>query len=114
MRSVDPDAALGGWPGLVDGRWSLVDKFDHDGKRFVLARRNEPFVAGLGALTERERAVASYAALGHSNKVIAYHLGIAHSTVRVLLARAAQKLGVKSRSQLVDAVRAAMSGHPHG
>lgn len=111
MRSTDPDAALGGWLGLVDGRWSLVDKFDTDGKRFVLARRNVPQVEGLDLLTERERAVAGYAALGRSNKVIAYDLGIAHSTVRVLLARATRKLGVRSRAQLVDVVRAAQKLH---
>jgi DNA-binding CsgD family transcriptional regulator len=106
-RRTEPDSALEEWLGLVDGRWSLVDKFDHDGKRYVLARRNEPRVGGLDALTERERAVAAYAGLGHTNKLIAHDLGIAHSTVRVLLARAAAKLGVRRRDQLVEAVRAA-------
>lgn len=107
LRRIDADSALGSWMGLVDGRWSLVDKFDTDGKRYVLARRNEPRVDGLSLLTERERAVVAYAAMGHANKVIAYDLGIAHSTVRVLLARAASKLGVRSRAGLVAAVRAA-------
>lgn len=107
LRRSEPDAALEGWLGLVDGRWSLVDKFDGDGKRFVLARRNEPHVGGLELLTERERAVAAYAAMGHTNKMIAYELGIAHSTVRVLLARAAAKVGVRSRDEFVRIVSAA-------
>ncbi len=107
LRRTAPDAALADWVGLADGKWSLVDKFDGDGKRYVLARRNEPRVGGLDRLTDRERAVAAYAALGHSNKLLAYDLGIAHSTVRVLLARAASKLGVRRREELVEAVRAA-------
>ncbi len=107
MRRTDADAALAQWMGLVDGQWSLVDKFDTDGKRYVLARSNEPAVSGLDLLTPRERAVAAYAALGHSNKLIAYDLGIAHSTVRVLLARAAAKIGVRTREDLVARVRAA-------
>jgi len=111
-RRIPLDSALADWLGLVDGRWSLVDKFDSDGKRYVLARRNEPRVAGLGLLTERERAIAAYAALGHDNKLIAYELGIAHSTVRVLIARAAKRLGVKTRDGLVEAVRAASVAAP--
>lgn len=106
MRRIDPDGALGQWMGLVDGRWSLVDKFDRDGQRYVLARRNEARAPGLEALTDRERAVAAYAALGHHNKLIAYDLGIAHSTVRVLLARASAKLGARTREELVERVRA--------
>ena len=108
LRSIDTDSALGQWMGLVDGRWSLVDKFDSDGRRYVLARRNDPLVARLQLLSERERLVVAYAALGHSNKLIAYDLGIAHSTVRVLIARATSKLGVRSREALVAAARGAL------
>jgi DNA-binding CsgD family transcriptional regulator len=101
LRRIDVDEALGEWKGLVDGRWSLIDKFDPDGKRFVLARRNEPGVRGLALLTERERHVVAYAALGHSDKLITYELGLAGSTVRVLLARAARKLGARTRDELI-------------
>jgi DNA-binding CsgD family transcriptional regulator len=41
--------------------------------------------------------VLAYAAMGHSNKEIAYELGITHSTVKVLLFRARLKLRVSSR-----------------
>ncbi len=107
LRRIDADSALGTWLGLVDGRWSLVDKFDSDGKRYVLARRNEPHTQGLSLLTKRERAFVGYAAMGHSNKQIAYDLGIAHATVRVLLARAAQKVGARNRQELVAVAAAA-------
>jgi DNA-binding CsgD family transcriptional regulator len=53
------------------------------------------------ALTRREQEVLAQAALGHHNKLIAYDLGVAHSTVRVLLHRAAAKLGAGSRGEAV-------------
>jgi DNA-binding CsgD family transcriptional regulator len=101
LRSIDPDRAVGSWKGLVTQRWTLVDQFESDGKRYVVAHRNAPQLPGLGVLTDRERQVLGYAALGHHNKLIAYELGIAHSTVGVLLHRAARKLGTTSREELV-------------
>jgi len=109
LRMIDPDGALFGWKGLVDARWSLVDKFDRDGKHYVLARRNDVEAPGLEALTPRERQVLAHAALGHDNKMIAYELGLAHSTVRVLLARAAAKLGARTREELVKLARSTPS-----
>jgi DNA-binding CsgD family transcriptional regulator len=105
MRRRDPDRALRDWKGLVAGRWSLIDQIEHDGRRFIVARQNEPTAAGPRVLTARERQVIGYAKLGHTNKLIAYDLGIADSTVRVLLARAAAKLGVSTRRELLAAYR---------
>jgi DNA-binding CsgD family transcriptional regulator len=53
-------------------------------------------------LTDRERQVVLQAALGFSNKQIAYALGISHSTVRVLVARAAARIGARSRAALLS------------
>jgi len=44
--------------------------------------------------------VVALVALGHSNKVISYELGLAWSTVRVLVQRAARKLRVRNRKEL--------------
>jgi DNA-binding CsgD family transcriptional regulator len=44
-------------------------------------------------------------ALGHSQKVVAYELGIAPSTMRVLLARAKAKLGASSVEDLIERFR---------
>jgi DNA-binding CsgD family transcriptional regulator len=55
---------------------------------------------GGDVLALREREVVLLAAVGKSSKVIAHELGIASATVRVLLARAAAKLGVRSRADL--------------
>jgi hypothetical protein len=87
-----PEEALAMWQALIAGRWSLVDRFDADGRRYVVARRNDPDVGDPRGLSIRERQILSYAALGHSNKLIAYELGIASSTVAVHLTRAKKKL----------------------
>jgi DNA-binding CsgD family transcriptional regulator len=94
------------WKGLVEARWTLLDREEADGKRFVLARENAPLTVSSRTLSERERQVVALAALGRSNKLIAYELGLAHSTIRVLLARAAAKLGATSRSDLIARVTA--------
>jgi DNA-binding CsgD family transcriptional regulator len=107
QRRTDPDGALAAWKGLVDARWSLVDEFESDGKRYVVARENEPHVMQLAALSKRERQVVGYVVLGHTSKLIAYELGIADSTVRVLLRRAMQRLHVTSREALVAKLMAA-------
>ena len=88
---------------LATGRWVLVDYFERDGEIHILAREDAAFHA-LSALTVSERAVAERAARGLHNKAIAFELGLAHSTVRVLCARAASKLGARSRRELVDLI----------
>ena len=103
LRRVDPEEASSLWRALVQGEWSLVEWFDHDGKRFILAQANSVPVAGRKALTKREREVVACAAMGHSNKLIAYDLGLSTGTVAVLLTRAARKLGVSGRVALIRA-----------
>jgi DNA-binding CsgD family transcriptional regulator len=102
-RSLDP------WPAMVSTQWTMVETTDPDGRGYLLARQNHPHPTGLGGLTERESQVLSCALLGHHNKLIAYELGVSHSTVRVLLHRAAQKLGVRSRAELVTLGRRMVS-----
>jgi DNA-binding CsgD family transcriptional regulator len=97
----DDDATLSSWPTVIDKRWTFVDRFEADGRRFVVAFENPP---GYGSLSRRERAVAEGAARGQSNKEIAYDLGIAEATVRVLVWRASTKLAVRTRAQLVEAL----------
>jgi DNA-binding CsgD family transcriptional regulator len=99
-RREDPERAIARWKALVDARWSLVDHFERDGRRYLLAQRNDCETAPLALLTERERQVAALAAMGHANKVIAYELGIATSTVGVLVSRALRRLGLRSRREL--------------
>ncbi len=88
------------WDAVVAGRWSLVDRFDADRRRFIVAYRNPPGVVDPRSLTEREECVATLAALGRSNKEIAVDLGISDSSVANSLASALTKLGLDSRTLL--------------
>jgi DNA-binding CsgD family transcriptional regulator len=106
LRREDPDEALEIWRALVEGRWSMVDWFDSDGRRFVLAHPNPPNLKDPRGLSERERQVATYAALGESNKLVSYRLGISQPKVSTTLKSAMHKLGVQSRPQLVEKLRA--------
>jgi DNA-binding CsgD family transcriptional regulator len=103
MRRRDPDGALELWRTLVDAELTLLDHFESGGKRYVVAVANPPVLEAekRPLLSRRERQVVAAAAAGRTNKLIAYELGLAHSTVRVLLARAAQRLGASSRKELI-------------
>ena len=102
LRKSDPTAALETWKSLTDGRWSLVDWFDSDDRRFVLALPNAPEVTDPRGLSERENLVATYTIHGDSGKLIGYRLGISTTSVSTALHGAMQKLGVKTRTQLVE------------
>lgn len=102
LRREDPAQALDIWKALVSGRWSMVDWFDTDGRRFFLAIPNSPELPDPRGLTEQESQVVSYLLLGDTNKLIAYRLGLSASRVSGLLRSAMQKLGVKTKAQLLE------------
>jgi DNA-binding CsgD family transcriptional regulator len=109
------DEALDLWQGLVAGRWSLVDRFDTDGRRYLVARRNDPDVRDPRALTLRERQVLAYAAMGHPLKLIAYSLGLSLSTVSVNRRTAMRKLGLQHHADIVALFAPAPpAAAPHG
>jgi DNA-binding CsgD family transcriptional regulator len=101
----EAERATGGWRVLVDARWTVLDSFEQDGKRFVVATRNQLEAAPPPLLSDREQQVLAWAAMGHSNKEIAYELGLSASTVRVLIARAGRKLGVVGRAAVLARYR---------
>jgi DNA-binding NarL/FixJ family response regulator len=96
----DPDIAMTTWEGLVEGRWSLVDHFDTDRRRFVVAVKNDPTYPDPRGLTMRERQVAEFVGLGHSCKEISYTLGISQSAVTNCTARVQSKLDLNSLTDL--------------
>jgi len=99
-RCADPHEALALWKALIAGRWSLVDRFDSDGRRYFVAIKNDPDVTHPRALTPRERQVAGFAALGLQNKLIAYELDISSAAVSLHLRSALVKLGLAGRAEL--------------
>ncbi|MBX3193380.1 MAG: helix-turn-helix transcriptional regulator [Labilithrix sp.] len=99
MRA-DVERATRRWRPLVVSRWSLLDEFDTDGQRFVVAVENAPPTPPpCKGLSEREHQVMTQAHLGHADKVIGYELGLSTSTVRVLIHRATKKLGAPTRRE---------------
>lgn len=97
----DDERAIAAWTPLVGGRWSLVEQFERGGKRYLVARPNELGLVEPHTLAPRERTLAHLAALGKSNLLIAYELGISEATVKTHLAAVHKKLGATSRIELL-------------
>ncbi len=93
---------MNAWRVLVRGRYSLVDVLEADGRRFLVARRNEPCAPDAPQLSRRERQVLAFAAMGHSSRHIAYELGLAVPTVCMHMSRAMHKLGAQTRAEAVQ------------
>ena len=106
LRKSDTEEALKIWWALLQGRWSMVEWFDTDQRRYILAVPNAPSVVDPRGLTQRESQVVAYAALGESSKLIAYRLGISRSRTSNALSSAMLKLGVKTQPQLVAKLHA--------
>lgn len=105
LREDDPEEALVLWRALVRGRWSTVDWFDSDGRRFMLGIPNTPGISDPRGLTERETQVVEYAMTGLTNKMIGYNLGLSKARVSALMASAMRKLGAHTRVELMKKVQ---------
>lgn len=101
LRREAPERAVELWRALVSGRWSIVETVERDGKRFLLARRNELGVTHARALTQRQGEVLALAAAGHSNGAIAYELGLSPARVSRALHDGMDRLGFRSRAELL-------------
>lgn len=85
---------------LIAGRWSLVERFESDGKRFIVAYRNPDGVLDPRRLSQRERDVAVRIAQGMSQKAIAAELGIRAATVAGVARVVLRKFGLRSTREL--------------
>jgi len=99
-----PEESLRIWRALVDGHYSLVERFESDGKRFVIAYENPPGAVDPRGLTRRERAVAGLLALALPDRQLAYELGLSEGTVRAHVHAVLHKLGVATRAQALSAL----------
>jgi DNA-binding NarL/FixJ family response regulator len=112
---ASPVEALAAWTAIVQGRWSVIESIDSDGRRFIVAQENRPRPDLCVALESPELTGTQLAALallgrGYAQKAIAYELGLSPSRVSRLLTAARQALGLGSRADLVHVARAALSG----
>ena len=89
------------YDGVVDGRFTIVDRFERDGRRYLVAYENAPGVVGLRALTRREREILERVAQGESVKSIAIDLGITPGAAAGYLHDIRQKTGLRSRAEIV-------------
>lgn len=95
----EPHAPL--WQAFVAGKLTVIDRFEHAGRRVVLAVGEVPSTPARQRLTGREAEALAHAARGHDDKRIAYDMGLQPSTVASLLSRAARKLGAPNRMDLI-------------
>jgi DNA-binding CsgD family transcriptional regulator len=105
LRRADPQLALETWKALVSGRWSMVDWFDTDGRRYILGVPNPPELGDPRGLTDQESQVVTYVLLGETSKLIAYRLGLSAARISGLLKSAMHKLGVDNKLDLVRKLR---------
>jgi DNA-binding CsgD family transcriptional regulator len=110
----EDDRTVTEWKGLVAARWTLLGHFVADGKRYLVARRNQAPREGVPGLTPREREATAHAALGQTNKIIGWEMGVSPETVGVFLHRAARKLGVENRAELIAAYLGGRKGDRAG
>jgi DNA-binding CsgD family transcriptional regulator len=95
-----PDDALAAWRALVDGKWSVVDWLDVDGRRFLVAYENDLGFDDSRMLTPRERVVVEYVVHGRTSSEIAYALGLGVASVEALTRQALRKLRGARRTDL--------------
>lgn len=101
LRHPDRATALELWRGLLAGRLSVIDRFDGDGRHYLIARRNPPRFYERRALSSRELEVSGYLRRGLSNKLIGHCLGISTSAAADHVSAIARKLRIGSRVELV-------------
>jgi DNA-binding CsgD family transcriptional regulator len=110
IRRLAGEEAEGLWRQLLQGGWSIVERFDDAGRSVVLAlRTGEPPPRPWHLLTARERGIIAAVAAGNSNREIAADLGVSISTVAGHLRAARRKLGGMRRIELAREWRAVTS-----
>ena len=87
------------WASLLEGRYTIVDRLNTQGRGFLVAQVNRS--SNLQPLSAGEREVVALAVGGVTIKEVAFTLRLASSTVRQRLQSALAKMGVTSRSDLV-------------
>jgi hypothetical protein len=66
----DADESLASFEGLVAGRWSIVQNFESDGRRYLVAIQNQPGQIAAAALSPNEAHSLLLRAQGLTNKLM--------------------------------------------
>jgi DNA-binding NarL/FixJ family response regulator len=103
LKPVRKDDLIGAIRDVVSGSSPMSGTI---ARKVVQSFQRLPPVAGVEALTERERAVLELLAKGYVYKEIGTHLGISHFTVSSFVQRIYQKLHVNTRADALAKYRA--------
>lgn len=90
------------WSNVLSGKWAILDRFDSDGRRFVVAVPISKYGDKLRGLSTRERKVFALLGSGLPNKLIGFELEISETAVSTHVHRIFSKLGIADRSALVQ------------
>jgi len=93
------------WSSVLSGKWAIMDRFDSDGRRFLIAIPVSKYGDGIRGLSAREREVLNYLGDGLSNKAIAFELGVTTTAISSHLNGIYRKLGMDDRASTVQLVR---------
>jgi DNA-binding CsgD family transcriptional regulator len=110
LRRRDPTLAFDLFEGITAGRFTIADRFESDGRRYMVAYENSPELAALRALTGREAEILRRAVEGEPVKRIASDLDMSPSTAASYLAAIRKKTGFRSREEMVRWLHRRMSG----
>jgi DNA-binding NarL/FixJ family response regulator len=88
--------------GILRGRCVVIDRFDANGRRYLVVARCRSEEVHPRALSAREAEVVLLAIRGETHKRIAYELRLSRSSVTKLLRSALAKLQLRSQAQLVS------------
>ena len=98
------EAAQALWHDITSGSFRIVNWYDREGRRYVVARPVAP--EERVRLTARQRKVLALRSAGHAYKNIAFELGVSLATVAREMETAMKRLGLESTAAL-----AAVLGH---
>lgn len=96
----NPEEALSSWQALVAGRWSIVERFESDGRRYLLARANVPGSDPSQGPTPLEQHALLLRAQSVSLKIIGYELGVTVGGASKLVQNGIYKLGLGNELEL--------------
>lgn len=93
------------WTSVLSGQWVILDRFDSDGRRFIVALPVSQLGDTIRGLSHREREILDLVGDGLSNKAIAFELGVSTTAISTHVSNIFRKLGIDDRASAVRLVR---------
>lgn len=103
--------ARAAWLAIQQGRWTIIETVDADGRRFLVAR-DLGILTDPQALSVREQQVLIGVSGGMSNRDLADQLNLSVSTIGTHLLNVMHKLGIGRRADLIGWPHAPRSINP--